>query len=455
MPALSSYPTDSRTLPDLAQAELPIRANEAAAYWDYYEGRQKKHLKVNEGEPDYNVIINLCARVVDQSVNFLVGAPVTFDLPGDDEDTQAAEMMIQAWQAINDFPDMITDLMTMSAVTGHAFVKLVYEPERGNVRPVPLDASMVTAFWRADDKTLVVAYMIAWSETTKMGVVTHREDHILNDAGTGWDIITYTGRGGDWAEVKRVTWSYPFPAIVEWKNLPNPRGYYGRSDLAGVAALNDVYNFRESNTNKILFIHAHPRTVAIGVRKEEIQQTSVGGLWAIGNPDAKINNLEMQSDLESSRRQAADLKADFFSDGQTVDLSTVKDHAGQLTNFGLKLLFAEALAKNAKKRRLAERGLSEMIRRVGVMLGYDWDGATVQWGDPLPENTVEQVSTAKEVIAMGVSSTQTQAERLGYDWEREAARIQAEKAQQQKTLAALMMDGLRDTGGDDDEDENG
>lgn len=159
-----------------------------------------------------------------------------------------------------------------------------------------------------------------------------------------------------------------------------------------------------------------------GIRKQDIQTTSIDGFWAIPDANARVENLEMQSDLESSRLQAQEMKADFFSDSGTVDLATVKDKAGELTNFGLKLLFTDALAKNAKKRMLAGRGLSEMLRRVGVILGVDWTGVTVQWADPLPQNTVEQVANAKEAIAMGVASRQTEAERLGYDWEREKER---------------------------------
>lgn len=443
MPALSGE-YSAKALTDLAREERSLRALDIARWWDYYEGQHKRFLKVREGEPDYNTITNLCARVVDQSVNFLVGAMPEWDLPGEDETNEA---LLDAWWEINDGEDFLTDLMTTATVTGHAFVKLVPEPALRNVRPVALDSSLVTAFWLPEDKTKTVAYMIEWGSAAKR----EREDHILS--GQTWQVIRYISSGSDWIEQSRAIWPYPFAQIVDWKNLPNPRGYYGRSDIgAQVISLNDAYNFRQSNTSKILYIHAHPRTIGFGVTANQVSKSAVDGLWLIPDKEARLENLEMQTDLESSRANAGDVKADFFSDSQTVDLSTVKDKAGALTNFGLKLMFAEALAKNAKKRRLAGRGLSEMLYRVGVLLGYDWAGVTVQWADPLPENTVEQVSNAKEVISMGVSSRQTQAERLGYDWKREQTRIEEEKAGQALNLGQLLANNLRDPQAVDVED---
>lgn len=336
MPELSIIPTDAVILPKLAGTELTNRKLKISEWWDYYYGTQKKFLKVRENEPDCNVIVNLTARVVDQSVNFMVGTVPTFDLPGEDKQS---ETILDAWLKVNDFEDFVNDLMTMAAITGHAFVKLVKEGD--NIRPVVLDSSLVTVFWDPTDKTKAKAYMIAWTDSQNNQV---REDHI--NLGSSWEIRSYTGKSDAWTMTNTQIWSYPFAQIVEWKNLPNPRGYYGKSDIENVIQLNDAYNFRLSNTNKILYIHAHPRTIAFGVGKDQLQKTAIDGLWSITDKDARVENLEMQTDLESSRANANDIKSDFFADSQTVDLSTVKDKAGALTNFGLKLLFTEALSKN-------------------------------------------------------------------------------------------------------------
>lgn len=434
MPELFSIPTDAVTLPKLANAERASRLLNISDWWKYYEGEQKKFLKIPEGTPDYNTVVNLCARVVDQSVNFMVGTAPSFDLPGENN---ADDEVLEAWLKVNDWEDFINELMTMAAISGHAFVKLVQEG--ANIRPVVLDTSLVTAFWDPQDKSKPVAYMILWTDSQNNQI---REDHIR--IGETWVIRSYTGKGDQWISTGEVPWSYPFAQIVEWKNLPNPRGYYGKSDIEKVINLNDAYNFRLSNNNKILYIHAHPRTIAFGVEKEQLNKTAIDGLWSIPDKDARVENLEMESDLESSRLNAHEIKADFFSDSQTVDLSTIKDKAGALTNFGLKLLFTEALAKNDKKRRLAGRGLANLVTCVGALLGKNWQGVKVVWGDPLPENQAEQVTNAKEEIAMGISSKQTQSKKLGYDWDKELAQMKEEKKADSMNLANAILTNLRD-----------
>ena len=421
----------------LASHELSARRARFDELWAYYEGQQRKYLKVREGEPDYNVIVNLCARVIDQSVNLLLGEAPQFDLEGNDQSTAQDEL--NGWMDTADLEEFLIDLFTMAGVTGHAFVKL--QPgEDGLTRPVALDAGLVSVFWDARDKSEVLGYMILWSEG---GKETYREDHWRAENGQSWEVVFYEGNGRDWIEQSRETWPYPFAQIVDWKNLPNPRGFYGRSDIEKVIGLNDAYNFRVSNTNKILYIHAHPRTIGFGVRKSDVQATSIDGFWDIPDKDAKMQNLEMTSDLESSRRHAEEMKSDFFGDAQTMDLSTVKDKAGALTNFGLRLLFTEALAKNAKKRMAAGRGLSEMVRRSGTMMGKDWTGVTTVWADPLPENRTEQIANAKETIDMGVASKQTESEHLGYDWGREKAQMEEEQGASQARLGASLANALR------------
>ncbi len=449
MPGLNSFPINADVLPKLAGVERPQRMLEMAQRWDYYDGQHKKFLKQREGEPDYNVIVNLCRRVVEQSVSFLAGERPQFDLPGESEEIEAQEAVLNAWLDAHDVEEWLPDLLTTSAVTGHAFVKLIPDAARDDVRMIALDPMLVSAFWKADDKSQTVGYMIWWEEVVDNQVVSYREDHLLDERGV-WVIIHYRGSGDSWVEQGREDWPYPFAQIVDWKNLPNPRGYYGRSDLSGMLSLNDAYNFRQSNTNKILYIHAHPRTMAFGVQMGDIQKTAIDGFWAIPNPEARVENLEMQSDLESSRKQAEDMKADFFNDAQMVDVSSVKDKVGALTNFGLRLMFAEALAKNRRKRTLAGRGLAEMVRRAGVMLGVNWDGCKVGWQDPLPDNIIEEISVAKETIGMGISSRQTQSEKMGYDWERESQRMADEQAQRDARLGDMLLEGMQDKGEQDE-----
>jgi hypothetical protein len=68
----------------------------------------------------------------------------------------------------------------------------------------------------------------------------------------------------------------------------------------------------------------------------------------------------------------------------------------------------------------------------------------VVWSDPLPENKVEQIQNAKEIVAMKLASKETESTHLGYDWKKESERIDAETKAAQKNLGEIIMDNLRD-----------
>jgi len=221
-------------------------------------------------------------------------------------------------------------------------------------------------------------------------------------------------------------WPWDWPPIIDWKNLPNPRGYYGQSDMRDKGA-NDSVNFLASNTQRIIKYHADPRTIGTGVGKQDIVQSSVSGFWAIGNADAKLYNLEMQSDLSSSLNWLAYLVGYVYSRHQAVDLVSLRDRLGQMTNFQLQTLYKDALDKLRVKRILYGKALMELSRRALVMSGNEGvEAPTIHWPDPLPYNDLEEIQALSQEMEMGILSRETAASLRGRDWELERERLDTE-----------------------------
>jgi hypothetical protein len=148
--------------------------------------------------------------------------------------------------------------------------------------------------------------------------------------------------------------------------------------------------------------------------------------------------MEMQSDLASSRQFVGDTRADMFDIARTSDINTVKDKIGALTNFGLRVLFKDELAKLTTKQLLYGELLRTVNERLLMLKGYNGEQAdpgAVVFGDPLPENDTEVITGLQADIAMGIVSKQTAAARRGYDWEAEQERIAAEQTAQGATSA--------------------
>jgi hypothetical protein len=225
--------------------------------------------------------------------------------------------------------------------------------------------------------------------------------------------------------------------------------------IAGALDLQDKHNFVVSNMLKVLRYHAHPKTWGRGFPAGTgFEKTSWGPdeLIKLTSESAMISNLEMQSDLASSRNIAQDLRQAIFDLCRVVDIASVTDKVGALTNFGLRVLYSDALSKNATRRQLYGDALQELNRRLLILAGFTEVGSTVEWGSDLPQDEKEDAQLIRDDLLAGLVSHETAAERRGYQWETvediegEADKIAAERAadtdRQVQAAANLLLTGL-------------
>ena len=419
MPGLSEYPMEKPgELDRLAEQEHAARVKAIDAAWAYYEGNHRRPLKVRAGQPDDNVILNVCRKAIEQAVALLFGQMPEFEIGGEDEEDQ--DETLKALWRVNDAPIFLHNLALQGALAGHCFVKLTPDSQRA-VRFVLLNPRSVTVFWDPDDMQAVTAYSISYGQ----GDTAMRQD-IVNLNGSWLVRDLARERGKDWQVVNDVIWGFPWAPIVEWQNLPDPEEYYGDPDLVR-PELNDALNFLASNTMRILKFHAHPKTIGTGMRSTDLQATDVDGFWSVPNPEANIRNLEMQSDLGSSLAFLQLIQGWFFSEHRAVDMSTFAKDMGNITNFGLRTLYKDALDKLATKRALYGAGLADIGERALALMGYA-ARPVVEWPDPLPFNDQEEIAGIQTEIGLGILSKETAAGLRGRDWEQEQERIAEEEA---------------------------
>lgn len=419
MPGLMEYPIEKPgELDRLAESELAARRKAIDAAWAYYEGNHKRPLKVRTGQPDDNVILNVCRKAIEQAVALLFGEAPQFEIggQGDDPEDQALAAL---WTA-NDAPIFLHNLALQGALTGHCFVKLVPDDAMG-VRFLLLNPRMVTVYWRPDDMDYVTAYSIGYEQ----GDTARRQD--LVNLGNSWLVRDLDReRGKNWQVTSEVVWGFRWAPIVEWQNLPDPEEYYGDPDLVR-PELNDALNFLASNTMRILKFHAHPKTIGTGMRSTDLQATDVDGFWSVPNAEAQIKNLEMQSDLGSSLAFLQLLQGWFFSEHRAVDMASFAHDLGNITNFGLRTLYKDALDKLATKRVLYGKGLADISERALALVGWA-ARPVVSWPDPLPFNDQEEIAGIQTEMALGILSKETAAGLRGRQWEQEQERIADEEA---------------------------
>lgn len=418
-----------------------------AAYWNYYRGKHRKSLKVEPGEADDNVVLNMSKRIVNKGVQFLFGKAVDFELDGDDDTQTPLEAYLDAaWGTDEQKHTILQSIALNGGVTGQAVVRLYAPAAPGDLpRIVNIDPAMLDEITSADDVDHVLAYHLIWrsGDMWKRHRIDEQED------GT-WFITVEVQRTGDarWIEIadESAPWPWPFAPIVTAQNLPIPNSFWGMSDLED-ADINDSINFTASNINRILRFHAHPKTIGTGFPANQLQNTAVDSFWTIPATDAKVFNLEMQSDLASAYNYLAMLKGMYAKISGVPELDPAQVNVGALSGFALRILYGDLLETTQTKRNTYGALLAEVNKRVlalGNQAEYDSIAIRNVWPDPLPGSGLEEAQTL-EIDRRNGLSQETYLTRRGYDYEQEAER-KAEEDQAQGNVGAALLAQF-DTGG--------
>lgn len=416
------------------------RMKALASLVSYYDGKQRRPLRVSGLGKDYNVITNMVKTIVDRSVSMLVGGGVEFDLPGEGESPQD-EIITRVWDA-NRKDILLHDVAQFGSIYGTPAIKIIPDGRQaidGKVthRLVALNPYNLTIYSQPDDIESVIAYVYRWNQ----GDSAFRELTEKQDNGA-WLIRVQKldkSTGSQWQPVTETLWDYEFPPITHGKNLPNAGNIYGYSDVEGIIDLQDKYNEAQSNVNKILSLQAWAQKYIIGGKFPRIKDGKGGEYLDVGpdkaleiaSENAKVGILQPSGDLESSRQFANDLRRDIFDIAGCVDSETVKDKVGALTNFGLRVLFKNELAKNATKQLLYGDLLLNVNNRLLQLSGFSGEKADpgkIQFGEALPVDDVEQITTLEKERALGIRSNESLAKERGIDWKVEQERLASEKA---------------------------
>lgn len=403
---------------------------------NYYEGNQRPQLKIVQGKPDDNIIQNWTGLVIDRSISRLYQGGVKWKLPDGSEAQQ--EWINTVWD-LNKQELLLYQLGLHGSIYGTAFVKIsndgIEDPYTGKLYPrlIPVDPEIIRVTVSPHDMQEVEKYLVEYSAMENNTTVSYREitKHADDESGEGdadaWIVEYWEQRGGAaWIMTESLDWPHSFPPILHWKNLPSLKSCYGDSEIDDSINIQDKANFVNSNTSKIVKHHAHPKTIIIGATAGDVKavDNTPDAMFAIANESAQAFNLEMSSDLASSRAFAQDLRQSIFDISREVDLSSLKDNLGALTNFGLRVLYTDSINKNDTKRQLYADAFKELNRRLLVIGGWEGEESRpgdVVWGEAMPINAMEEIQTDQLALDLGIVDKETVAKRYqsryGVDWE--------------------------------------
>jgi hypothetical protein len=380
---------------------------------NYYKGDHRPQLKIKVGQTDDNVIQNFVGLAIDRSVSRLWKGGVTFNLP-EGSDAQS-EYLKKVWD-LNKKEIILYQVGLHGSVYGTGYFKIcpdeLIDPYTSDLYPrlIPVDPEIIRVKTEAHDMNDVERYTVSYNVMRKnaggmVSEVGYKEITKHPDAAPDgeteqpdtWVVEEwYQNANGQWVLEETTPWEYDFPPIIHWKNLPSLKSCYGKSDIDDVIGIQDKSNFVTSNTGKIIKFFAHPETIGTGFSVSDVKNldTAVGSFKTITNENAKVFNLEMNSDLASSVAFGQNLRQSIFDIAREIDISSMADKLGQLTNFGLQVLWGDALDKNDTKRQLYGDALLELNRRLLVLAGFEKQASNpgaIAWGNPMPVNIKEEL----------------------------------------------------------------
>lgn len=417
---------------------------------NYYYGGYRKQLTVRPLQADDNLGVNFTGLIVDRSISMLIGQGIDFDL-GENE---AAEQYLAEVYRANSDNVLLHKACQNAAVFGTGFIKIIPDGTemRGTSdtklpRLVPIDPTWITIETMPEDIDTVRAYIIRYNVSVDGKDEARKEttERQVNEAGetVNWlitSMVSNSRTSARWEIVNQEIWPYEFPPIVHWQNLPRADDVYGQSDVANVLELQDRVNFIASNISKIIRYHAHPKTWGRNAGNSTKAAWGADEMLLFPGPDATIQNLEMQSDLASSQSFLLTLRQAMFDISRTVDMTSMADKLGSLTNFGLRVLFIDALNKLRTKQELLGEALIELHHRLLTLAGIAHDdGGRIIWHEALPVNDTEQVAGLQADLSMGIVSKPTVAKKRGYDYEQEAELIREDKSGEENLGSMLLQ----------------
>jgi hypothetical protein len=391
--------------------------------WAAYYGHTPDPLIIKPGQADDNVKVNKARVVVDKGVSFLFGGDITFQC--DETAPAGAQQWLDACWKANRQGSLLHDLALNGGVCGHTFLKVdLPNPAEGEEFPQlsVQDPATYSVVWDPRNIKRVLSFTVQWNavDPTSTKVMNYKQEIVKS--GNGWTITDKESKpdSSTWAVTNTVRWPYPWAPVAQCKNLPAPNEWWGISDIeADVLGLNRAASFTLSNAQRIIRFHGHPKTVTSGVSGADIN-VDVDGVISLLSPDAKMWNLEMQSDLQSTINQYEKICEAIHEVARVPAISTgTLDKLGPLSGVALKVLYQPLIEKTDSKRTLYGEMLQDLCTNLLALGGYPKCPVTITWPEMLPVDPLQELQTLLLMDQLGIISKQTMADKVHLDWKTE------------------------------------
>jgi hypothetical protein len=286
-------------LVELADEEFEVhgpRLNRYANNWAWYLGHHWAYRR-ELGEPQ--LVFNWVKAFSDYLVNFSFAKGVNFHGP---EVTSAITpyLLKEVWEVHNNKQQILMEIGQHGSISGDVFVKVAYQPpymdaagvpHEGHIRILPLNPAFCFPEWHPHDRHRMIRFKTKYrfwgtaADGTRQ-VMTYVEimtedliEEFIND-----ELIDRRPN-----PIGEITIAY-------CPNIEVASSPWGLGDINDIIPLNREYNEKATEISDIINYHASPVTVITGAKASNLEK-GPRKVWAVTNKDAKIQQLELQTNF--------------------------------------------------------------------------------------------------------------------------------------------------------------
>ena len=416
------------------------RLNEISEYWDFYLGDQWRVVR-EEGES--LITFNYAKAIVDKSVSFLFGKGFRIQ-PHKEVAQELKPLLDEVWE-YNKKDILGVEIGQMGAITGDCFIKvswedpevddngMLYEEEYpdGKVRINVLPTSSVFPVYSSHDKDKMVSCTIQYA-ILEMGIDGKPVARMYKEVVTR-DTISYYIDNELVEEIPNILREIN---IVQIKNIPLAGESRGQSDLKSIIPLQKELNAKVTDVSDIINYHSAPITIIQGAKSKNLEK-GAKKVWGGLPKDAKVYNLELNSDLNASNNFISTIKTAIHELSNTPEDSLGgKSAVSNTTGVALQIKYAPLLEKTWLKRQTYGGGIKDVCRLVIKLLrvkGSDEErkllndlmatsegikkvfDITVTFPDPLPKDEMVQLQIIAQKMNLGLEEPEGALKELGYE----------------------------------------
>lgn len=414
------------------------RLSKVQEFWNFYEGYHWEGIADLGERPQ--ITENYCRAFVNKFNAFEFGTGFTLksDVEDNQEQTPITDFLKTVWED-NKKDILCTEFGQTKSVTGMGCFQVVFEEPKdlddpfeehpnGRIRIISIPRHIVFPRFDSHDKDKLTEVMIAYPvevETKSPILRTLNKKQVLYKQTWTKDKIVIEDGVNDPITIPNKYKIIPFVFVANFPLAGRPVTE-AQSDLEDLIPLNIELNTKTSDISEIIDYYSAPITVLYGAKVSSLEK-GANKMWGGLPKDARVQNLELQSDLGASNSYRADLKRAMHEIGGVPEGSLGgKQAISNTSSVALHIANSPIIERVRTKRSFTAEGIKQVNKLILYMAvknnllakpsnitNAEFYKTSVTFPDILPKDKIMELQQIQIEMNQGLEYRKKAMERLG------------------------------------------